>query len=184
MDQARTVLEAAGLVVAEPEFIKNNDQPEGTVFSQDPAADTEVAEGSSVKLTIVTGKEVVTVPDVKNQPEAQAINTLTTAGFVIATDGRSEAFDPIVPVGAVISTDPRAGLEVASGTEVSYVVSKGPEPSPSPSPSPSPEPEPARRARRPSPTPEPDPEPEPDSPEPVAQPEPDAEPQPEPRTPS
>ena len=41
---------------------------------------------------------------------------------------RSEAFDPTVPLGLVARQSPSAGIVVAKGTPVDYVISKGPEP--------------------------------------------------------
>jgi serine/threonine-protein kinase len=178
VEQAESVAGAQGLEVSQAAFEPSTDAPEGTVTRQDPAAGTTVDRGSTVNLTIATGRPLVTVPDVKNQPETQALNTLTAAGFVIGT--RSEAFDPIVPAGTVISTDPRAGLDVASGTTVDYVVSTGPEPSPSPSPSPSPPPSPSPSPSPPPPSPSPEPSPSPSPPPPSPSPSPSPEPSPSP----
>jgi beta-lactam-binding protein with PASTA domain len=51
---------------------------------------------------------------------------------------RSEAFDEAIPAGSVVSSAPAAGVEVSPGTQVDYVVSRGPEPTPSPTPTPAP----------------------------------------------
>ena len=75
----------------------------------------------------------------------QGSQSILTAGLGVGD--RTDAFDPVVPIGSVVSQDPRSGLQVPKSTAVNYVVSKGPEPTPSPSPTESPSPSP------PSPTP-------------------------------
>ncbi len=148
LTQAQPLADATGVVIKATAFVKSNDQPEGTITAQDPGANTNVERGSTVNLTVVTGQALVAVPDVKNQTESAALKAFVTAGLTPGT--ATQAFDPIVVAGSVISTSPAAGVEVASGTTIDYVVSQGPEPSATPSPSPSPTPSPS-----PSPTPTP-----------------------------
>ncbi|WP_449386041.1 Stk1 family PASTA domain-containing Ser/Thr kinase [Cellulomonas soli] len=71
-----------------------------------------------------TTPETVAVPDVVNMVEADAVSALTTAGFETK---RTEAASTDVPEGSVISTDPAAGQQAATGSTVSYVVSAGPD---------------------------------------------------------
>jgi beta-lactam-binding protein with PASTA domain len=111
-----------------------------------------VPSGTQIQLTVARGKQSVTVPDLRAKVEADALQQVVQAGLAIGT--RSEAFDPVVALGTIISQDPGPGLIVAPGTPVSYVVSKGPEPSASPSPSPTP-------TLTPTPTPPPTPAPTP-----------------------
>ena len=68
----------------------------------------------------------VMVPGLRGVAEADAVDLLVAAD--LAPGDRTEAFDPDIAVGAVISTDPVAGTEVAPGTAIDYVVSKGAEP--------------------------------------------------------
>jgi beta-lactam-binding protein with PASTA domain len=123
------------------------------------------------------------VPDLRLRPETQAIQLILQAGLQVGD--RTDAFDPVVPIGSVISQDPRAGLEVPRGEVMNYVVSTGPEPtaSPTPSPTPSPSPSPTESpSPSPSPSPEPTPQPTP-SPTPEPTPSPTPEPTPEPTPP-
>lgn len=138
--QADATATAAGFKTIQATFIQSNDQPAGTVSAQDPPANATADLGSTIKLTIVTGAALVMVPNVTNQLEANAVQALQGAGFTIG--GRSEAFDPTVPAGAIVSTNPAGGIQAAKGTPVSYVVSKGPQPTPSPTPTPAPTPTP------------------------------------------
>jgi beta-lactam-binding protein with PASTA domain len=134
-DQAKPIAEAKGLVLVPVAFVKSNDQAEGTITGQDPGPDSQVANGAQVSVTVVTGKDLVPVPDVRNATEAQALTAIVKAGLNPGT--RQDAFDPTVPVGSVMGTSPVGGTLVATGTNVDYVLSKGPQPSPSPSATPS-----------------------------------------------
>ena len=81
---------------------------------------------------------------------SEAVTALVQAG--LTPGATTEAYDPAVPAGSVIASSPAAGTQVAKGTTVNYVVSKGPEPTATPSPDAEPdpvaEPEPRRRLRR------------------------------------
>ena len=130
--------------------------PPSQVLAQDPPAGTKIDKGGTVKLTIAVGPTTIAVPDLRGRTEIEAFNLLITAR--LQPGSKTEAFDPIVPAGSVISQNPAAGVLVNEGTPIAYVLSKGPEPSPSPSPSPSPTPTPTPT---PPPTPPPTPTPTP-----------------------
>ena len=67
---------------------------------------------------------MATVPSVQGRTQAEAVAAVRTASL----DPRvSEAFDEKVPKGEVLSVQPAPGTEVRRGTDVSLVVSKGPE---------------------------------------------------------
>ena len=160
---AEKVAAGLGIEVFQKAFVKSSDQAEGTVVDQDTPAATNVPASSRVGLTVVSGKELVAVPDLRAKTESEALRLIDDAGLQVGV--RSEHPDPVVPDGSVVAQDPRAGIEVPKGTTaVDYTVSTGPEetPTPSPSPSPSPSPEPSLS---PSPSPEPSLSPSP-SPEP------------------
>ena len=158
LDQAQTLAAAQGLVVSPTKFVTSSDQPEGTITEQDPAANAQVAKGATVSVTVVTGKALVAVPDLRNLTQTAAITALVQAQL---TPGQAtEAADPAVPKGSVVSSSPGTGVEVAIGTTVDYVVSTGPEATPTPTPSPTPAPTPTPTpAPTPAPTPTPTPAP-------------------------
>ena len=120
----------------EPTYVKSSDKAEGTIVSQDPPAGTEVDKGSTVKVEVVSGKELVQVPQLTGVPEADAIRAITDAKLVLGV--RTESFDEGIVAGSLIGTAIPAGTEVPTGTAIDYEVSKGPEPTPSPTPSPTP----------------------------------------------
>ncbi len=154
LQQAQPLADAKGLAIKATAFVKSNDQPEGTITAQDPGADATVDKGATISVTVATGQALVAVPDVKFQTESTALKTLVEATLTPGT--ATPEFDPTVVAGSVVSTSPAAGVQVASGTTIDYVVSKGPEPSVTPSPSPTASPSPT-----PSPTPTPTPPPTP-----------------------
>jgi serine/threonine-protein kinase len=150
-DSASATAQQLG-VVLEPTYVKRNDRAEGTIVSQDPTAGNEVDGGSTVKVEVVSGKDLVAVPPLVGLTEADAIRAITAAGLTLGV--RTESYDPGIPAGSIIGTTLPAGLEVPTGTAIDYEVSKGPEPTPSPTPSPTPTP---TEAPTPPPTPTPTP---------------------------
>ena len=139
--EAQTAIEGVGLtMVVSPEAVTDPEKAPGTVVSQDPEADTEVAAGSQVTVQVVTGPGDVPVPVLLGQTEPAAIALLIQDGLTPGTAG--EEFSATVPEGQIISQDPRAGTIVAAGTPVDYVVSSGPEPTAEPTQAPTPTPAP------------------------------------------
>ncbi len=69
----------------------------------------------------------VDVPSVAGQTVDAATGRLTDAGLTVAPEPEFRA-DADVPEGQVVETDPAAGETVDEGTEVTLIVSSGPEP--------------------------------------------------------
>ncbi|CAN5598389.1 Stk1 family PASTA domain-containing Ser/Thr kinase [soil metagenome] len=93
--------------------------PTGNVISQDPGKDTDVESGSTVKLVVSTGAELVKVPDVGTLPQAAAEKALTDIGLV--PDVTTEENGDVEP-GTVIRQTPAPETEVAPGSPVQLVV--------------------------------------------------------------
>lgn len=74
----------------------------------------------------------VAVPDIVDETEQAGLVELGEAG--LTAGDRTRAYSDDIDSGRIISTDPRAGVIVERGTEVDYVLSRGPEPTPSPTP--------------------------------------------------
>jgi beta-lactam-binding protein with PASTA domain len=70
----------------------------------------------------LTRPEMVTVPDVSGQPEAEATIALQDAGFEVT----AERVVNDIPEGEVIEQDPRAETEAEKGSTVTITVSLGP----------------------------------------------------------
>jgi len=104
-------------------------------------------------------QDPVLVPNVIGLPEAQAVSAIQGVGLGAVNAGSN--YDLNVPLGSVVSQDPPATTQVATGTTVNYVVSAGPPPQsqqPTPKPTPTPKPSPTPK---PPPTPKPTPWPTP-----------------------
>jgi beta-lactam-binding protein with PASTA domain len=123
---ARAELEDAGLVVGKPLRVESENQDEGLVLKQDPAANEKVDKGTEVVLTVVKAPGTVVVPPIAagaSLTDAQA--ALTDAGLT-AGDTVEQASDE-VDEGDVIAFDPASGTEVDPASTVNIVVSTGPD---------------------------------------------------------
>ena len=153
---AETAAESLGLTVVRTGTEERDDVEPDTVLSQDPAEGTLVPAGTEIGVVVARGRTAVPVPDIRNVPEAQALQVIVADGLTVGT--RTTAFDPAIAAGNVISQQPGAGIIVAPGTPVDYVVSDGPEPTPTPTVAPTPTPTVAPTATpKPTPTPTPPP---------------------------
>ena len=124
--QAESALTGAQLTLGTVTEVYSDTVLAGEVISQNPAAGAMVAENTPVNLTISKGPAPVAVPNVVGLTQAAAEAALTGAG--LAVGAVTDAFSLTVPAGQVISQNPAAGVEVAPGTSVDLVVSKGPAP--------------------------------------------------------
>jgi len=132
---AATALEQAGLKVGKVVSEQSDKGPAGTVIAQDPAAGSKVAEGGLVALTLSSGVSPspppsIAVPDVVGSTQAEAVQTLGEAGFVVVI---AEELS-LTPAGEVVSQSPTGGVLAKSGSEVTITVSTRAKPSASPSP--------------------------------------------------
>jgi beta-lactam-binding protein with PASTA domain/tRNA A-37 threonylcarbamoyl transferase component Bud32 len=122
VDDARATLERAGFLVqtvSQPD----DSRPAGRVVRQDPRAGTQAPRGSTVRLTVSTGREKVQVPSVVGKEANEAAAELSRAGLRVRTvNEMSTSFE----ANRVIRTDPAGGLQVDRGTTVTMVVSSGP----------------------------------------------------------
>ncbi len=120
---ASSELRAAGL---KTEIVRaTSGRPVDQVLAQDPAGGDEADAGSTVTLTVSRGPGQVAVPSVDGLGEQKASAQLTNAGLVVGRVVRQA--DDSVPDGRVIRTSPAAGQTVDKGTEVTLVVSSGPQ---------------------------------------------------------
>ena len=122
--EAQEALEELALEYAEGDAVYSDDVDEGKVAGQDIAADTEVAEGTTVTYYLSKGPEGTAVPDVLSTKEGSATSTLQNAGFEVTVDYESSS---TVSEGYVISQSPEAGTMAQEGTTVNIVVSTGKE---------------------------------------------------------
>ncbi|MFD1547634.1 Stk1 family PASTA domain-containing Ser/Thr kinase [Nonomuraea guangzhouensis] len=115
---AQAQLTALGLT---PEVVQeaNAEFDKGTVIKTDPAQDTEVAKGSTVKLIVSKGPPKVKVPEgLVGATTEEATKILEEAGLTSSIKTKISS----KPQDKVIETDPKAGEEVdKDGTVILYV---------------------------------------------------------------
>ncbi|WP_428934423.1 Stk1 family PASTA domain-containing Ser/Thr kinase [Streptomyces sp. ACT015] len=83
---ARQELQDAGLKVKVAAAQVNSEFDKGQVAAQSPRADSQLAEGDTVTLTVSKGPEQVEVPDVVGQSVDDATSALENAGFQVEED--------------------------------------------------------------------------------------------------
>jgi serine/threonine-protein kinase len=117
-DSADSRLRADGFAVDIVE--SESDEQEGDVIAQDPAAGTRLDRGSTVTITVSTGKAEVQVRDVIGSRARDAAQQISAQGLV-PVQRTQEVTDPAQD-GVVIEQRPGAGTTVEEGTEVILVV--------------------------------------------------------------
>jgi serine/threonine-protein kinase len=122
-NDASDTLRGAGFIPAVNEQ-PDNSKPVGEVLSQDPKGNTDAAKGSTVTITVSSGKAKVVVPNEAGKDANEAANDL--GAMKLKTKTIREASSTIAD-GSVIRTDPAAGASVDEGSTVTLVVSSGPE---------------------------------------------------------
>jgi beta-lactam-binding protein with PASTA domain/serine/threonine protein kinase len=109
-EEAAPNFEAAGLV-PQRQDVFSDDVDAGKIVGTDPPAGSEVPKGSTVKILVSKGKELIAVPNVAGMSASQAADRLEAAGFRV-----SDTVGP--PNRPVLATDPPAGEKHPRGTKV------------------------------------------------------------------
>jgi beta-lactam-binding protein with PASTA domain len=120
--EASNDLQAKGLVPVPSSTDSPDDK--GTVVAQDPPANTPVLPGSTVKVTVSTGK--VPVPNVVGKARLDAIQTLAASDGRFGYSSRSVVVTDPSQDGVVQSTipDTTQGVAAAKGTKIILVIGK------------------------------------------------------------
>jgi serine/threonine-protein kinase len=126
-DSARSTLEGAGFVVGVREQEDENTDP-GTVLSQNPAAGTDAAKGSTVTITVAKEPQQVAVPDVTGSSQTDASNAILDAGLKPNVTTR-ETDDPDSD-GVVLRQSPGAGSRAERDSTVTITVGQYVAPTP------------------------------------------------------
>jgi len=122
LSSARAEVRGAGFEVD----IRRRSDPAAadTVVDQVPSPGTRADEGSTVTLIVSNGPGTVKVPDVVGLEEATARKRVRAAGLAPKVSRESST---TIADGVVIRSDPSAGRPVDRRSEVTLVVSSGPE---------------------------------------------------------
>lgn len=121
--QARDRLADSGLDAGTVRHAYSDTVERGKVISTDPGVGTRIRKNDSVSFTISDGPDTVKLPDVQGYKLDRARTLLKDEGLEPGMVTR--AFSDEVPKGFVISTKPKTGTTVRSGSAVALVVSKG-----------------------------------------------------------
>ena len=119
--EAREELENAELkveIIEEP----NKKVEAGYVVNQDIAANSEVGAGSTVKITISTGAEIVQVPNLEGKTEEEAKKAITDAGLTLSAVLNEE--NTKKENGKVIKQSLEAGSTVEKGSNITITINK------------------------------------------------------------
>ncbi|MFC9293180.1 Stk1 family PASTA domain-containing Ser/Thr kinase [Streptomyces sp. NPDC057011] len=120
LEEAQKSADNVGLKVAKEADAACDEQPKGKICKQDPAADTKVDKGSTVKVTVSSGAAAVSVPDVLNSPFEQAEKALQDKGFQVERKLVESERTP----GVVLDQDPKGGAEAPKNSVVKLSVAK------------------------------------------------------------
>ncbi|WP_037574284.1 Stk1 family PASTA domain-containing Ser/Thr kinase [Phaeacidiphilus oryzae] len=93
----------------------------GQVCSQTPAAETSVADGTTVTVRLSSGPKSFSVPDETGKTQSQATADLTNAGFATHITQQPSTS---VPAGQVISQNPPGGAQASKGATITLTVSQ------------------------------------------------------------
>jgi beta-lactam-binding protein with PASTA domain/predicted Ser/Thr protein kinase len=102
--------------------------PKGQVSEQNPGGGARVGKGSTITLTVSTGKPKVAVPDVRNRSVTDAVTALAQLGL---NPHVVRLYSPAQP-DTVTGQFPSPGDKVVKGTSVRINVSRGAKPVPVP----------------------------------------------------
>lgn len=123
IEEARQQIEAAGLTF-EQAIDSESELDEGqTTGETDPAANTEVAENSTVRVFVAGAPGQVTLPDLRNLSEADARAQLEEDNLTVSSTETENS--PDVGQGMVTKSEPGAGQTVQEGSEVVLYLSTG-----------------------------------------------------------
>lgn len=114
-DEAAQALEAEGFTAVTYTEEKSNEAA-GTVLAVSPEAGTEAKSGDAITVTVAVP---YTVPDVEGMSEADAKAALEAEGYEVSTEWYTTED---IEEGTAVSTDPAAGSELNSGSEVTLYV--------------------------------------------------------------
>jgi serine/threonine-protein kinase len=121
-DAAQSALGKFPLKLAPIVEVFDSTVPKGFVISVSPAVGVKVKRDATVTLTVSKGIEQIALASYIGKNGEQALNELTTAGFVVTA---TYAFSETRLIGEVISQTPAGGGTANKGGAVALVISKG-----------------------------------------------------------
>ncbi len=125
-EEGRQALYNVGLRLQVQSYEYNDSLENGVIISQRPQPEEKVKKGRHVFVIVSKGREVDTIPDVRNMTERIGKKVLRKAGFrnVKVCKAYSEHYDKDV----IVSTKPGRGTVISREIPVEITLSKGPRP--------------------------------------------------------
>ncbi|MFE0651521.1 Stk1 family PASTA domain-containing Ser/Thr kinase [Streptomyces sp. NPDC059534] len=120
--KAATSLAGNAQVKAAQAGTERCDQPKGLICRQTPVADNvaKMDVGGTVQVYLSEGAPLVEVPDVVEQSEERARESLESKGFKVKVEQQESEEDP----GTVLSQNPQSNTKAEKNTEVTITVAK------------------------------------------------------------
>lgn len=121
--EAQNQLKKLGLVT-ELSYVESEAYEQNIVISSDITPGTRIPTGTTVTLTVSSGKEGREVPNVEGLSDKDAVKQLEAQGFSV---NRTESYSSSVEKGNVISQSPEGGQKAPAGSVITVNVSLGKE---------------------------------------------------------
>jgi beta-lactam-binding protein with PASTA domain len=125
LNEARSAVAASGLVVGQIRA-EESTRPQDEVLSQDPVAGIKIAKQTGVNIVVAISIPPIVVPDLigitRSAAEAKILEENLAVGSIF------KDYDEIIPINVVMKQNPQPGIEVKEGTNVDFLISKGPYP--------------------------------------------------------
>lgn len=121
--EAQNQLKKLGLVM-ELSYVESEAYEQNIVISSDITPGTRIPTGTTVTLTVSSGKEGREVPNIVGLSDKDAVKQLEAQGFSV---NRTESYSASVEKGNVISQSPEGGQKAPAGSVITINVSLGKE---------------------------------------------------------
>ena len=125
LDEAAAELESLGLQLGGDDAAPSDEVSKGGIIGQSSAAGTSVEPGTSVGVTVSSGPEQTSVPNLYGSTLGEAKAALENVGLKLGS--KDEASNEEVSENGIISQSIATGTTVEPGTKVDVTVSSGPE---------------------------------------------------------
>ncbi|MFE9737613.1 Stk1 family PASTA domain-containing Ser/Thr kinase [Streptomyces sp. NPDC006477] len=119
---AATGLAANASVKMQQAGTERCDQPKGSICRQTPAADgsTKMETGGTIQVYVSEGAPLTEVPDVVEQSQERAEESLKDKGFKVKVEQEESDEDP----GTVLRQNPQGGTKAEKNSEITITVAK------------------------------------------------------------
>lgn len=103
-------------------YTEDSEEEKGVIVDQNPDGVKKVKSDTEIELVVSSGKGAITIPDVTNYRESDAVAELVAAGFKYKIE---EIASDKVDAGKVVKTNPESGTKAPKDSEITIYVSTG-----------------------------------------------------------